>query len=78
MTNEVAKNALMESEDTKASILAAFARIESVPTGATLIETVSDADWCDEDVAGWDISVGVTSADSDELDDCDKEVEHVA
>ncbi|SDF77260.1 hypothetical protein SAMN04488117_10786 [Celeribacter baekdonensis] len=78
MTHEVAKNALMESSDAKASILAAIARIESVPAGKTLIDEISDEDWCDKSVAEWNFSAGSEIETADELDECDKEIMHVA
>lgn len=77
MTNDVATNALMESSDVKATLLAAIARIESVPVGATLIDDISDQDWLNDAAADWKIEAGGAS-NSEELDAVDKEIVHVA
>lgn len=77
MTNDVATNALMESSDVKATVLAAIARIESVPAGTTLIDEISDQDWLDDTVADWKIEAG-NANNSEELDFVDKEIVRVA
>lgn len=62
----------VESSDLHASILAAFARIESVPTGKTLIDAISDEDWLETDYQGWNLNVGSNSInDADEADSSD-------
>jgi hypothetical protein len=74
-----AQKAMVESTDIKASILAAFARIEEVPVSKTLIDEISDADWCDETVHNWKIEAGSKSVDeADDLDEADAEVADVA
>ncbi|MFG6591995.1 hypothetical protein [Sulfitobacter sp. 1A12157] len=78
MTDEVATNALVESSDAKASILAAIARIEAVPASKTLIDQIPDADWCSEGLNDWMIEVGSEDAPSEELDSCDKPTVKVA
>ena len=81
MTNDFAPSALMESSDIKATLLAAIARIESVPVGKTLIDEISDAEWLDDCVATWHIELGSESLgneSADELDLVDKEVVQVA
>ena len=81
MTNDVTTNALMESSDVKATLLAAIARIESVPAGKTLIDEISDEDWLDKSVAEWNIEAGSDcdgAGSSEELDNVDKEVVQVA
>lgn len=70
MTNDDAKNALMGSTDTKASMLAAIARIESVPVGMTLMDQISDSDWCDSSAHNWIIEAGSDKrGPSEELDE---------
>jgi len=59
--------------DSKTSILAAFARIESVPPTKTLVSSISDEDWNDESVGDWCITSGAPNAETfDDLDDIDK------
>jgi len=76
--DEVATNALVESPDSKASILAAIARIEAIPASKTLIDGITDADWCSDDLNDWIIEAGSDEAPSEELDDCDKQTVKVA
>ncbi|MFQ3254266.1 MAG: hypothetical protein ACI9U6_002567 [Loktanella salsilacus] len=80
MTNAYASSAMMESSDTKASMLAAIARIESIPAGKTLIDSISLDDWTDASVAEWKIEVGHECVGNfaEELDDCDIEAVNVA
>ena len=73
-----AKNALVESNDSKASILAAIARVEAVPAGRTLIDEIDDQEWLDDGSASLIIEAGSdATGDCDELDDSDKEVVQV-
>lgn len=79
MTNVDAKNALMETSDSKASMLAAFARIDADPAGETLIDSISEEDQCAvEGPDSWVIEVGSDSNSADELDDVDKAIVKVA
>jgi len=78
MTHDNAANALMKSSDVKATVLAAIARIEAVPPGATLIDEISDSDWLDDDVDHWKLEAGSSVSPEGELDECDAEVEGVA
>lgn len=79
MTDQINEKVLVESTDSKASILAALARIEDVPASATLIDSISDNEWCAEHIADWKIEVGSASFDaSDEADDSDAAVTKVA
>lgn len=67
------------SSETKAMFLAAQARIEAVPAGKTLIDSIPDADWLSESVANWNINSGSDSTgSSEELDDSDKLTVNVA
>lgn len=67
-----AKKAPVVSPDLHASFLAALARIEAVPAGKTLIDSISDEDWLDAGVADWNICVASESAEeADEMDSCD-------
>ncbi len=79
MMNQDIKKVHVGSSDSKASILAALARIEDVPVGKTLIEDISDEEWNDESVADWKIEAGSENVCSaDEADDCDSEFPAVA
>lgn len=81
MTNNVQTNTLMESQDVKATLLAAIARIESIPAGKTLIDNISDQEWMDDSVGCWNICAGsqpIHEQSDDELDDSDKQVVYVA
>ena len=67
------------SHDIKASFLAAFKRIQEVPAGATLIDSISDAEWRDEAVSDWNINVCSSGEqEADELDAVDTPVVAVA
>ncbi|MFY0690766.1 MAG: hypothetical protein JXR14_02455 [Paracoccaceae bacterium] len=60
----------VENEDIKAGILAAFSRIESVPTKPNLIDSMSDKEWHSDDPDTWVIDAGSDSGE-DEIDDLD-------
>lgn len=81
MTSSVNTSALMESSDMKATLLAAIARIESVPAGRTLIDCISNEDWLDDSVADWKIEAGlevVSGKSAEELDSADAKGMQVA
>lgn len=79
MMMEEAKKTPVVSPDLQASFLAAFARIEAVPAGKTLIDEISEEDWHDASVAEWNICVSSMSvADADEADGFDAPVVAVA
>ena len=67
----------IENEDMKAGMLAAFARIESVPTKPNLIDSMPDEEWHSGEAENWVIEVG-SSKGGDEIDDLDKDVVHAA
>lgn len=60
--------------DYKASILAAFARIDEVGKTSTLIDSISDEDWLDESVTAWKIEAGNCESGDDELDGVDTDL----
>lgn len=62
------------SDDAMTSVFAALARIESVPTTSTLIDSISDEDWLSEGAKSWKIEAGCTKHNQDELDCCDSQL----
>ena len=63
----------VENEDVKAGILAALARIESVPASRNLIDLMPDDEWHSEEPDDWCIDAGAEQG-NDEIDDLDAEV----
>ena len=63
----------VESDDVTAGILAALARIESVPTTKNMIDLMPDEEWLSVAPDNWKIEAG-SSEFADEIDDVDAEV----
>tara|TARA_R110002110_G_scaffold307666_1_gene521353 strand:- start:299 stop:601 length:303 start_codon:yes stop_codon:yes gene_type:complete len=62
------------SADAEAMLLAVKTRIEAVPAGETLIDTIPDADWTGTEIADWMVNAGSDlEGNSEELDYSDKE-----
>lgn len=79
MTDQVIEKAHVVSDDVMASILAAMARIERVPSSSTLIDSIPDEEWHSEEVSEWNIVAGSTDVDeADAADDFDAEIPAVA
>jgi len=70
--NTKANTSPVMSDDIKASLLAAFARVEALPVGETLIDQVSEELWHDDGADHWNIAAGGSVSSDDELDDCDE------
>lgn len=63
----------------EAMLLAVKTRIEAVPAGETLIDTIPDADWTGTEIADWMVNAGSDlEGNSEELDYSDKETVQVA
>lgn len=69
MADQVSKLPV-ESEDVKVEFIAAFARIDDVPVGKNLIDTMSDDDWLSVDPDSWKIEAGSSDC-ADEIDGLD-------
>ncbi|WP_421906067.1 hypothetical protein [Mameliella sp.] len=67
----------VENEDVQAGILAAFARIESVPVSRNLIDEMSDEEWHSDGPDSWNIEAGSDNG-ADEVDELDAEIVHAA
>lgn len=73
--NDTANELPVGSDDVRATVLAAFARIEMVAVTPTLIDSISDEEWLSEDVGVWKIEAGCAEHAQDELDGCDSHVD---
>lgn len=76
MTKEVSATLPVESTTIQAELKSAFARIDSVPAGKTLVDQISKDLWGSgvED----NIAAGSDDNSSDELDYADQEVQDIA
>jgi hypothetical protein len=59
--------------DLDAAINAARDRVRVVPASTNLIDSLSDDEWNNPEVDGWNITCGSDDSDPDELDAVDEE-----